>query len=181
MSASKERTGVTAFGGRPVTLLGPELKPGDPAPDFTVLAPDFAPITLGSSAGTVRLIASVPSLDTQVCDLEARRFDEEAARLDGVSVLTVSADLPFAQQRWCGAAGADAIRVGSDHRDLSFGEAYGVAVKELRLLARAVFVVDANDTVVYAEYVPESGQHPDYDAALRAVRAAAPSAAAHAS
>ncbi|OLB77576.1 MAG: lipid hydroperoxide peroxidase [Actinobacteria bacterium 13_2_20CM_2_71_6] len=174
MNTPIERTGVTAFRGRPVTLLGPQLRPGDPAPDFTVVGPDMAPATLGSSAGRVRLIASVPSLDTEVCDLEARRFNEEAARLDGVSVLTVSADLPFAQQRWCAASGATAIQVGSDHRDLSFGLAYGVAVKELRLLARAVFVVDAADTVVYVEYVPESGQHPNYTEALRAVRAAVP-------
>jgi thiol peroxidase len=167
-----ERTGVTAFRGRPVTLLGPQLRPGDRAPDFTVVAPDMSPLTLASSAGTVRLIASVPSLDTEVCDLEARRFDKEAAALDGVTVVTVSADLPFAQQRGGGAADATALRVGSDHRDLSFGLAYGVAVKELRLLARAVFVVDETDTVVYAEYVPESGQHPNYAEALRAVREA---------
>jgi thiol peroxidase len=169
-----ERTGVTAFRGRPVTLLGPELRPGDRAPEFTVLGTDMKPITLGASAGTVRLIASVPSLDTEVCDLEARRLNEEAAGLPGVTVLTVSADLPFAQQRWCGTSGATDIRVGSDHRDLSFGQAYGVAVKELRLLARAVFVVDAGGTVVHAEYVPESGQHPDYAEALNAVRSAVP-------
>jgi thioredoxin-dependent peroxiredoxin len=176
MSTSTERTGVTAFRGRPVTLIGPQLRTGDRAPDFSIVAPDMSPITLESTAGTVRLIASVPSLDTEVCDLEARRLNEEAARLDGVTVVTVSADLPFAQQRWCGAAGATAIRVGSDHRDLSFGRAYGVAVKELRLLARAVFVVDADDTIVYAEYVPESGQHPNYADGLKAVREAAPAA-----
>jgi thiol peroxidase len=169
---SIERSGVAAFRGRPVTLLGPHLQPGDRAPDFTVVAPDMAPITLGSSAGTVRLIASVPSLDTEVCDLEARRLNEEAADLDGVTVLTVSADLPFAQQRWCGAADAKSILVGSDHRELAFGQAYGVAVKELRLLARAIFVVDSTDTIVHTEYVPEAGRHPNYTEALDAVRKA---------
>jgi thioredoxin-dependent peroxiredoxin len=163
---------MVTFQGRPVTLVGPELHPGDEAPDFTVVGPDLRPISLSSSAGTVRLIASVPSLDTPVCDVEARRLNDEASKLDGVTVLTVSADLPFAQQRWCGAAGAGNIQVASDHRDLSFGQAYGVAVKELRVLARAVFVVDANDRVVYSEYVPEAGEQPDYEAALKAVRSA---------
>jgi len=162
---------MVTFQGRPVTLVGPELHPGDEAPDFTVVGPDLRPISLSSSAGTVRLIASVPSLDTPVCDVEARRLNTEASKLDGVTVLTVSADLPFAQQRWCGAAEASDVQVASDHRDLSFGQAYGVAVEELRLLARALFVVDRNDRVVYSEYVPEVGQHPHYDEALAAVHA----------
>ena len=163
---------MVTFQGRPVTLVGPELHAGDEAPDFTVVGPDLRPISLSSSAGTVRLIASVPSLDTPVCDMEARRLNDEASKLDGVTVLTVSADLPFAQQRWCGASDAADIHVASDHRDLSFGQAYGVAVKELRVLARAVFVVDANDRVVYCEYVPEAGEQPNYEAALQAVRSA---------
>jgi thioredoxin-dependent peroxiredoxin len=163
---------MVTFQGRPVTLVGPRLRPGDEAPEFTVVGPDLRPISLSSSAGTVRLIASLPSLDTPVCDVEARRLNEEASKLDGVTVLTVSADLPFAQQRWCGAADAAGIQVASDHRDLSFGQAYGVAVEELRVLARAVFVVDANDRVVYSEYVPEAGEQPDYEAALTAVRSA---------
>ncbi|GAA2601613.1 thiol peroxidase [Actinomadura fulvescens] len=161
---------TTNFRGRPVTLLGDEVRAGDPAPDFTVLANDFTPVTLASSKGQVRIISAVPSLDTDVCDQQTRRFNEEAAR--DITVLTVSVDLPFAQRRWCGAAGLDSVLTLSDHRDLSFGLAYGVAVRELRLLARAVFVVDADDQVTYAEYVPEIGLHPGYEAALAAARAA---------
>jgi len=172
MSITAERTGVATFQGRPVTLLGPQLAPGDPAPEFTVLANDFSPVTLASSGGTVRILSAVPSLDTPVCDQQTRRFNEAAAGLDGVSVLTISADLPFAQRRWCGASGLDGVQTASDHRDLSFGQAYGVAVAELRLLSRAVFVVDSADRIVHAQYVPEIGQHPDYDAALAAARAA---------
>ncbi|GAA3126581.1 thiol peroxidase [Streptosporangium carneum] len=166
-----ERLGVTTFRDRPVTLLGEEVKAGRQAPPFTVLANDFTPVTLDSSAGTIRLISVVPSLETPVCDQQTRRFNEEAARLPGVTVLTVSVDLPFTQARWCGASGVAAVQTVSDHRDLSFGLAYGVAIKELRLLARAVFVVDADGEVGYAEYVPAVGRHPDYDAALHAVRA----------
>jgi thioredoxin-dependent peroxiredoxin len=168
MTRPLERTDVTTFQGRPVTLLGAEVRIGDQAPAFTVLANDFSPVTLASSRGGVRIFSVVPSLDTEVCDQQTRRFNEEAAGLDGVSVLTISADLPFAQRRWCGAAGIDTVQTGSDHRHLSFGMAYGVAIAELRLLARSVFVVDANDRVVYAEYVPEIGRHPHYEAALDA-------------
>lgn len=168
MTVAVHRSGVTTFRGRPITLLGPELHVGDTAPDFTVLANDFTPVTLASSAGTTRIFSVVPSLDTDVCDQQTRRFNKEAARLDGVTVLTVSADLPFAQKRWCGAAGLSGVETLSDHRDLSFGTAYGVAVAELRLLARAVFVVDAADRLAYVEYVPEIGQHPRYDDALAA-------------
>lgn len=173
MSIAPERTGVTTFQGRPVTLVGPQLAPGDPAPAFTVLANDFSPVTLDASRGTVRILSAVPSLDTPVCDQQTRRFNEAAAGLDGVSVLTISCDLPFAQRRWCGASGLDGVQTASDHRELSFGQAYGVAVAELRLLARAVFVVDSADRIVHAQYVPEIGRHPDYDAALEAARAAA--------
>ncbi len=172
MTMAVERTGVTTFQGRPVTLLGNEVRAGQPAPEFTVLANDFSPVTLASSAGQVRILSVVPSLDTGVCDQQTRRFNEEAGRLDGVTVLTVSADLPFAQRRWCGAAGLDAVQTVSDHRDLSFGLGYGVVLAGFRLLARAVFVVDAADQVVYAQYVAEVGEHPDYDAAIAAVRAA---------
>lgn len=173
MTTAVERDGVTTFRGRPVTLLGQGVKSGDQAPDFTVLANDMSPVTLGSSGGTVRIISSVPSLDTDVCSQQTRRFNEEAASLDGVNVLTISADLPFAQARWCGSAGLDEVRTASDHRDMSFGLAYGTAIKGFRLLARAVFVVDADDTVVHAQYVPEVGEHPDYDAALKAAAKAA--------
>jgi thiol peroxidase len=149
------------------------VKVGDTAPDFTVLANDLSPVTLADSKGSVRIISVVPSLDTGVCDQQTRRFNEEAASLEGVQVLTISVDLPFAQKRWCGAAGVDRVQTLSDHRDLSFGTAYGVVIKELRLLARAVFVVDKNDKVVYAEYVPEVTQHPNYEAAIEAAKKAA--------
>lgn len=159
------------FKNNPVTLLGNEVKVGDKAPDFTVLANDLSPVTLKDSEGKVRLIASVPSLDTGVCDAETRRFNEEAANLgDNVIVYTVSVDLPFAQKRWCGAAGIDRVVTVSDHRDLSFGKAYGVAIEELRLLARAVFVIDGEGIVRYVEYVPESTNHPNYEAAIAAVK-----------
>jgi thiol peroxidase len=170
MGKPVERTGVATLRGRPITLLGPRLREGGPAPDFAVLGNDMSPVTLASSAGKVRLISSVPSLDTEVCDVETRRFNQEAASLPSVALLTVSVDLPFAQRRWCTDAEVDAVRTLSDHRDLSFGLAYGVAIKELRLLSRAVFVVDANDVVVWAQYVPELGEHPDYEGALAAVK-----------
>ncbi|WP_329107741.1 thiol peroxidase [Micromonospora sp. NBC_01699] len=173
MTVAVERTGVTTFRGRPITLLGTEITVGSRAPDFTILANDFSPLTLASSAGSVRIFSVVPSLDTDVCDQQTRRFNQEAAAIGGVRVLTVSVDLPFAQGRWCGAAGIDGVETGSDHRDLSFGLAYGVAISEFRLLARAVFVVDADDQVVHVEYVPEVGQHPDYAAALEAAGKAA--------
>lgn len=172
---AQERTGVVTFKGNPVTLVGNEVKVGDTAPDFTVLANDLSPVTLADSKGSVRIISVVPSLDTGVCDQQTRRFNEEAASLEGVRVLTISVDLPFAQKRWCGAAGVDRVQTLSDHRDLSFGTAYGVVIKELRLLARAVFVVDKNDKVVYVEYVPEVTQHPNYEAAIEAAKKAAAS------
>lgn len=160
------------FKGNPVTLPGNEVKVGDKAPDFKVLANDLSEVTLADSKGQVRLISVVPSLDTGVCDAQTRRFNEEAAKLDNVKVLTVSVDLPFAQKRWCGANGIENVQTLSDHRDLSFGEAYGVTIKELRLLARAVFVVDSNDQVTYVEYVSEATNHPDYDAAVEAAKEA---------
>lgn len=158
------------FKGNTVTLLGNEVKSGDKAPNFTVLANNLSEVTLDDTKGQVRLIISVPSLDTGVCDAETRRFNEEASSLGNVKVLTVSVDLPFAQSRWCGANGIENVQTLSDHRDLSFGEAYGVAIQELRLLARAVFVVDSSDTVTYAEYVSEVTNHPNYEAALEAAR-----------
>ncbi|KON86747.1 peroxidase [Sporosarcina globispora] len=160
------------FKGNPVTLLGNEVKEGDKAPEFKVLANDLSEVSLADSKGQVRLISVVPSIDTGVCDAQTRRFNEEASKLDNVKVLTVSVDLPFAQKRWCAAAGIENVQTVSDHRDLSFGEAYGVAIQELRLLARAVFVVDSNDTVTYAEYVSEATDHPDYEAAVEAAKQA---------
>ncbi|WNS74595.1 thiol peroxidase [Bacillus sp. DTU_2020_1000418_1_SI_GHA_SEK_038] len=160
------------FKGNAVTLLGNEVKVGDKAPEFKVLANDLSAVTLADSKGQVRLISVVPSIDTGVCDAQTRRFNEEASKLDNVKILTVSVDLPFAQKRWCAAAGIENVQTLSDHRDLSFGEAYGVAIQELRLLARAVFVVDSNDTVTYAEYVSEATDHPNYEAAVEAAKAA---------
>jgi len=170
---SQERAGVVTFKGNPVTLIGPEIKVGDTAPNFKVLlANDLSEVTLDDTKGSVRIISVVPSLDTGVCDAQTRRFNEEAAQLEGVHILTISVDLPFAQKRWCGAAGIGKVQTLSDHRDLSFGTAYGVVIKELRLLARAVFVIDQNDKVVHAEYVSEIAQHPNYEAAIEAAKKA---------
>lgn len=154
------------FKQNPVTLIGGELKVGDKAPNFTVLANDLSEVTLDDTKGKVRLISVVPSIDTGVCDAQTRRFNEAAADLTNTVVLTISVDLPFAQKRWCAAEGIEQIQTLSDHRELSFGQAYGVAIKELRLLTRAVFVVNEQDEVVYAEYVPEVTDHPDYETAL---------------
>ncbi|WP_261133273.1 thiol peroxidase [Bacillus sp. Marseille-Q3570] len=160
------------FKQNPVTLLGNEVKVGDAAPDFKVLANDMSPVTLDDTKGSVRLISVVPSVDTGVCDQQTRRFNEEAAKLDNVKVLTVSVDLPMAQKRWCAAAGVENLQTLSDHRDLSFGKAYGVAIEELRLLTRAVFVIDSDDKVTYVEYVSEATDHPDYEAAIEAAKSA---------
>jgi len=169
----QERAGVVTLNGNPVTLLGPELGPGDPAPDFTVVDREMAPVTLADSAGKTRLISVVPSLDTPICELQTKRFHEEAARLPGsVAILTISMDLPFAQQRFCTTQGIDRIQVLSDHRDASFGTAYGVLIKELRLLARSIFVVGPDDVIRYVQIVPEVTEHPDYEAALQAVAGA---------
>ncbi|MBN3556436.1 thiol peroxidase [Fictibacillus nanhaiensis] len=163
---------AVTFKEKPVTLLGNEVKVGDQAPDFRVLANDMSEVSLADSKGSVRLIAAVPSVDTGVCDAEVRRFNEEASKLDNVKVLTVSVDLPFAQKRWCAAAGIENVQTLSDHRDLSFGKAYGVAIEELRLLARSVFVIDSSDKVTYVEYVDEVTSHPNYEAAIEAAKAA---------
>ena len=168
---AEERQGVVTMKGNPITLVGPEIKVGDTAPDFTVVANDLSEVTLASSAGKARLISVVPSIDTPVCDQQTRRFNEEASNLPGgIDVLTISVDLPFAQKRFCGAADIDKITPLSDHRDTSFGTAYGTLIKELRLLARAIFVVDKDDKVVHAEYVGEVTEHPDYDAAITAAK-----------
>ena len=168
--AVTERTDVVTFQGNPLTLLGPELTVGEAAPDAVVVANDLSPVSLADFRGKVCLISVVPSLDTPVCDVQTRQFNEAAAAMgENVVVLTVSMDLPFAQARWCGAAGVDQVVTLSDHREASFGAAYGVLIKELRLLARAVFVVDAEGVLRYAEVVPEIANHPDYNAALAVV------------
>lgn len=167
-----ERTGIITFKGNPFTLLGPQLKVGDKAPDFAVVDNGLAPVTLASSAGNIRIISAVPSLDTPVCDSETRRFNQEAAALPGnVNVLTISLDLPFAQKRWCGAAGIDTVITLSDYRERSFGQGYGVLIKELLLLTRAIFVIDASDTIRYIQIVPEVTSEPDYAEVISAVKA----------
>ena len=166
-----ERPGVVTFKGGPLTLLGPEIRVGDQAPDFQVLSQDLSSVKLADGKGKVRIFSVVPSLDTPVCDAQTRRFNEEASRLPGgVEIWTISMDLPFAQRRWCGATGIDRVKVFSDHRDASFGLAYGCVVKELRLLTRAVFIVDKTDTIRHVEYVREVTTHPNYDAVLASVR-----------
>jgi len=167
----QERNGAITFQGNPLTLLGTELKVGDSAPDATVLANDLSPVQLSSYKGKVCVISIVPSLDTPVCDMQTRKFNEEAGSLnDNVAILTMSMDLPFAQARWCGAAGVDKVVTLSDHREAGFGEAFGVLIKELRLLARAVFVVDKDGTIQYIQLVKEVTKEPDYNAVLEAVK-----------
>ncbi|MDD2804685.1 MAG: thiol peroxidase [Elusimicrobiales bacterium] len=159
--------------GRPMTLVGDEMKVGAPAPDFKVTDNDMLPMKfLRTYGGKVAVISVVPSLDTPVCDLQTRRFNQEAVALGpDVGVLTVSMDLPFAQKRWCGAAGVKAVRTFSDYQKAEFGKAYGVLIKELRLLARAVFIVDKDGVVKYAQIVPEVTKEPDYEEVLTALKA----------
>ena len=167
-----ERAGATTLKGNPLTLIGPELKAGDSAPDFTLTGGDLKPVTLKDTGGQVRIISVVPSLDTPVCDAQTKRFNEEAAKLSGVDIITVSMDLPFAQKRWCGAFGVDRIKMLSDHRSGSFGEAYGTLIKDLRIESRAIFVLDKDNIIRHVEYVKEVADHPNYDAALAAAKAA---------
>lgn len=165
-----DRYGDVTFLGEKQTVRGNVLRVGDSAPNFTLLAGDLAKVTLRDSAGKIRLISVVPSLDTGICDAQTRRFNVAAATLgEQVAIITVSVDLPTAQTRWCAAAGVDRVQVLSDHRDMNFGDAYGTHIVEMRQEQRAIFVVDQNDTVCYVEYVPEIAQHPDYEAALTAV------------
>jgi len=167
-----ERIGLVTMKGNPVTLVGDEVNVGDEAPDFTCVNTGLEPVSLSAYRGKVLVIASVPSLDTGVCDAETRRFNTEAAKLGGdVVILTISMDLPFAQKRWCGAAGVDRVVTLSDYQRASFGQAYGVLIKDVRLLARAVFVVDKEGVVRLVHLVPEIGTEPDYDTVLDAVRA----------
>jgi thiol peroxidase len=166
-----ERKDTVTMKGKPLTLLGKEIKVGDAAPDFEVVANDMSEVKFSSYLGRICIIASVPSLDTSVCDIEARRFNEEAAGLgDDVVVLIVSMDLPFAQKRWCGTASVKNVQTFSDYRNASFGQAYGVLIRELRLLARAVFVVDKKGIVRYTQIVDELTHEPDYEAVLEAIK-----------
>ncbi len=172
-----ERAGATTLKGNPFTLIGPELKPGDDAPDFTAIDGSLKPVTLKDTGSNVRIVSVVPSLDTPVCDAQTKRFNEEAAKLPDVGIVTVSMDLPFAQNRWCNTFAVDRVKMLSDHKDASFGEHYGTLIKELRIESRAIFVIDRNNKVRYAEYVKEVADHPNYEAALAAARNAAAAAA----
>ncbi len=165
-----EHPGGVTLKGNPLTIIGDKLAVGDKAPDFKLVANDLSTVTLADSAGKARLISVVPSLDTPVCDAQTRRFNQEAAKFgDNVVILTVSAEHPFNQKRWCGAAGIDKVQVVSDHLDMNFGEAYGTHVKELRLEQRSIFVIDGEGVIRYIEYVPEIVDHPNYEAALTAL------------
>ncbi len=166
-----ERLGDVTFQGNPLTAIGPKLAAGNKAPDCQLLANDLTIVRLADSRGKVCLISVVPSLDTPVCDMQTRKFNEQLDALrDDVVGYTVSADLPFAQARWCGAAGMKRMQTLSDHRDMAFGNAYGTHVKELRLESRAVFVIDGAGVIQHAEYVKEITQHPNYDAALDVIK-----------
>ncbi len=169
-----ERFGLLKFGGNDVTIIGADVEPGQTAPDFVVQTQDWREMqALAETKGKVRILAAVPSLDTPVCDRETRRFNQEAAELgEDIAILVISMDLPFAQKRWCGAAGIDQVLVLSDHLYADFGRKYGCLIKEVRVLRRAVFVVDRQDKIVYADYMPALGDEPDYEAVLAAAEAA---------
>ncbi len=165
-----ERPGGTTLSGKPMTLVGPELRSGDPAPDFEAVDTGLNPVRLADTAGKVRIFSVVPSLDTPVCDMQTKRFNEAAGKLPGVEIYTVSMDLPFAQKRWCGAFGVDNIKMLSDHKAGSFGENYGTLIKEMRIESRAVFVLDKDGKLRHVEYVKEVRDHPDYETALSAAQ-----------
>jgi len=156
--------------GNPMPVEGPELRAGDAAPDFKVIDSALKPVTLAETGKKIRIFSVVPSLDTPVCDAQTRRFNEEASKMPGVAIYTISVDLPFAQKRWCGAFGIDNITMLSDHRDTSFGKAYGTLIRDLRIESRAIFVIDSANVVRYAEYVKEVGEHPNYEPALQVAR-----------
>ncbi len=161
-----------------MTVIGPELKAGDPAPDFHAIDDSLKPLDLAGTGPGVRIFSVVPSLDTPVCDAQTKRFNEEAGKLPNVKIYTFSMDLPFAQKRWCGAFGVDHVKMVSDHRDSSFGEAYGTLIKDLRILSRAIFVVDPQNKLRYVEYVKEVADHPNYESALAAAKSLAGAASA---
>lgn len=156
---------TTTFKGMPLELAGPELKVGDPAPDFEAVDKTLQPLSLESTAG-VRVFSVVPSLDTPVCDMQTKKFNDEAGKLPGIGFYTISVDLPFAQNRWCNSFGVDNVKMISDHKFASFGEKYGTLIKDWRVESRAIFVIDKDNTIQYVEYVPEVAEHPNYEAAL---------------
>lgn len=164
-----KRKGLVTMKGNPVTLLGKEIKIGDQAPDFTVIKTDSSPYNLKDAGSSIKIISVVPSLDTGTCELQTITFNEAAAELGDVVILTISVDLPFAQKRFCGAHGIDKVITLSDHRELSFGLNYGFVIEELRLLTRGVVILDKDNVVKYVEYVKEVGTHPDYEKVLEEV------------
>ncbi|MGM0531268.1 MAG: thiol peroxidase [Bacteroidota bacterium] len=167
----KKNQNKVTFKGKPVTLLGNEIKEGDKAADFTVLDTGLNPKKLSDYKGKVKILSVFPSVDTSVCSKQNRKFNEEAAGLsDDIEILAISNDLPFALNRFCDAEGIDKVTTLSDHKDVDFGTKYGFLIEELRLLARGVVVVDQNDQVKYVEYVPEIGNEPDYDSALNVAK-----------
>jgi thiol peroxidase len=172
MTTTIERAGATTLKGNPMTRVGPELKVGDAAPDFEAVDSSLQAVTLEKTGNKVRIFSVVPSLDTPVCDAQTKRFEDTAAKLPDLSIMSVSMDLPFAQKRWCGTFGIDHVKMLSDHRTGSFGEHYGTLIKELRIESRAIFVVDKNNKLRYVEYVKEVGDHPNYEAALAAAQQA---------
>ena len=168
-----ERAGAVTLKGNPMTLIGPELKVGDKAPDFEAVDLTLSPVNLEKTGNLVRVFSVVPSLDTPVCDAQTKRFNDEAAKMPNVEILTVSMDLPFAQKRWCGAFGVDKVKMLSDHRTGSFGSSFGTLIKELRIESRAIFVLDKDNVIRHAQYVTEVTDHPDYESVMQVVRSLA--------
>jgi thiol peroxidase len=172
-----ERPGAATLNGNPLTLVGPELRPGDPAPDFETYDTKLQAVRLADTGAKVRIFSVLPSLDTPVCDAQTKRFNDEVAKMPAVDVYTFSVDLPFAMSRWCNSMGVDNIKMLSDYRTGSFGEHYGTLIKDLRLESRAIFVIGADNKIRHVEYVKEVADHPDYDTALAAAKAAAAASA----
>jgi len=166
----EKRHNVIKFAGNPMTLVGKEIKVGDTAPNFTVLTPGLESLSLSSTKGQVRVISVVPSVDTSVCDIQTRWFNEEAAKIENVIILSISVDLPFAIKKYCAAKDIENIKVLSDHKDLDFGLKYGFVIEELRLLARGIIIIDQNDIVRHVEYVANVSDHPDYDKVLSVIK-----------
>ena len=156
--------------GNAMAVAGPELKPGDKAPDFMCVDNSLKPVSLSDTGHNIRIFSVVPSLDTPVCDAQTRRFNEEATKLPGVDIYTVSTDLPFAQKRYCNAFAVDRVKMLSDHKDASFGSHYGTLIKDLRIESRAIFVLDRDNVIRYVQYVGEVGNHPDYEPVLDTAR-----------
>jgi thiol peroxidase len=163
----------TTFKGGPLELVGPELKVGDKAPDFEAVDKGLQPINLAATGSGVRIFSVVPSLDTPVCDIQTKRFNDEAAKNPAISFYSISMDLPFAQNRWCNSFGVDNVKMVSDHKFASFGQAYGTLIKDWRIESRALFVVDASNVLRHVEYVPEVANHPNYDTAIAVAKALA--------